>query len=72
MEQERPDGEMMGLPEAELGTTESALGEVRLRLVAANTTSGTQQSYDPGHGIRIFQGLKPDVVMIQEFNYGDN
>jgi endonuclease/exonuclease/phosphatase family metal-dependent hydrolase len=30
------------------------------------------QSYDPGHGIRILQGLKPDVVLIQEFNYGDN
>lgn len=30
------------------------------------------QSYDPGHGIRILQGLKPDVVLIQEFNYGEN
>jgi endonuclease/exonuclease/phosphatase family metal-dependent hydrolase len=39
-----------------------------VRLMSANLTSGTQQSYeDPG--IRIFQGLKPDVVMIQEFNY---
>jgi endonuclease/exonuclease/phosphatase family metal-dependent hydrolase len=40
--------------------------------MAANITSGNLQSYDPGHGIRIFKGTKPDVVMIQEFNYGDN
>ena len=62
----------MGLPEADLGTTQSALGEVRLRLMAANITSGNGQDYDPGHGMRIFQGVKPDVVMIQEFNYGTN
>ncbi|HEY1957733.1 MAG TPA: endonuclease/exonuclease/phosphatase family protein [Polyangiaceae bacterium] len=38
------------------------------RLVAANITSGNNQAYeDPG--IRIFQGLLPDVVLIQEFNY---
>jgi endonuclease/exonuclease/phosphatase family metal-dependent hydrolase len=55
-----------------LGVQESAVGEVRLRLMAANTTSGTLQSYDPGHGTRIFQGTRPDVVLIQEFNYGDN
>ncbi|HYO73952.1 MAG TPA: endonuclease/exonuclease/phosphatase family protein, partial [Archangium sp.] len=53
----------------ELSTGGASLGEFRLRLMAANTTSGTAQSYDPGHGIRIFQGTKPDVVMIQEFNY---
>lgn len=44
----------------------------RLRVMAANTTSGNNQSYDPGEGLRIFQGLKPDVALIQEFNYGDN
>lgn len=39
-----------------------------VRIMAANLTSGTQQSYeDPG--IRIFQGLHPDVVLIQEFKY---
>jgi endonuclease/exonuclease/phosphatase family metal-dependent hydrolase len=43
-----------------------------LRLMAANITSGNLQSYDPGEGIRIFQALKPDVVMIQEFNYHQN
>ena len=53
----------------EVSTGVAPLGEFRLRLMAANITSGNAQSYDPGHGIRIFQGTKPDVVMIQEFNY---
>lgn len=37
--------------------------------MAANITSGSQQSYE-APGIRIFQGLKPDIVAIQEFQYG--
>ncbi len=41
-----------------------------LRAAAANLSSGTSQSWDPGEGQRILQGLKPDVVMMQEFNYG--
>jgi endonuclease/exonuclease/phosphatase family metal-dependent hydrolase len=45
-----------------------ARATARIRLMAANLTSGTQQSYELP-GIHIFQGLKPDVVMIQEFNY---
>lgn len=53
-------------PEFWLGTTQ------RVRLMAANISSGNKQSYDPGEGIRIFQGIKPDVVMIQEFNYRTN
>jgi endonuclease/exonuclease/phosphatase family metal-dependent hydrolase len=44
----------------------------RVRIMAANTTSGNFQSYDPGHGTRIFQGLDPDIVLIQEFNFGNN
>jgi endonuclease/exonuclease/phosphatase family metal-dependent hydrolase len=40
----------------------------RVRLVAANTTSGNQQSYELP-GVRLFQGLHPDIVMIQEFQY---
>ena len=43
----------------------------RVRLMAANTTSGNNQSYE-APGTRIFQGLDPDIVMIQEFNVGDN
>lgn len=38
--------------------------------MAGNISSGNKQSYDPGEGIRIFQGLKPDIVLIQEWNYG--
>ncbi|MEW6432377.1 MAG: endonuclease/exonuclease/phosphatase family protein [Myxococcota bacterium] len=44
----------------------------RVRAVAANLTSGNLQSWDPGHGQRILQGLQPDVILIQEFNYGAN
>lgn len=45
---------------------------IRLRIAAANISSGNKQTYDPGHGIRIFQSAKPDVVAMQEMNYGDN
>ena len=41
-------------------------------VMAANTTSGNGQDYNPGHGTRIFQGTDPDIVLIQEFNYGGN
>ena len=41
-----------------------------IRIMAGNLTSGNLQSYDPGDGIHIFQALKPDIAMIQEFNYG--
>jgi endonuclease/exonuclease/phosphatase family metal-dependent hydrolase len=50
---------------------------VPIRIVAANLTSGNQQTYSPdngnhsnpeGAGARILKGLKPDVVLIQEFN----
>ena len=49
-------------------TDEEFTGPVTIRMMAANTTSGNNQSYDPGHGQRIFQALRPDIVMIQEFN----
>ncbi|SEK37317.1 Metal-dependent hydrolase, endonuclease/exonuclease/phosphatase family [Stigmatella aurantiaca] len=64
----QPEGEA----EETLASQESALASVRVRLMAANITSGNLQSYDPGHGTRLFQGTDPDIVMIQEFNYGDN
>jgi endonuclease/exonuclease/phosphatase family metal-dependent hydrolase len=50
---------------------------VPLRIVASNLTSGNHQSYSPdngnhsnpeGAGARILKGLKPDVVLVQEFN----
>jgi len=49
----------------------------RVRIVAANLTSGTRQSYSPdngnhsnleGAGARILKALNPDIVLIQEFN----
>lgn len=39
--------------------------------MAANITSGNGQSYE-APGIRIFQGLKPDIVAIQEFRYSSS
>ncbi|WP_437722195.1 lamin tail domain-containing protein [Sorangium sp. So ce861] len=64
--------------DGEVGPEAALLGEhgdalsTRVRLMAANLTSGTNQSYDPGHGQRIMQGVKPDIVLLQEFNYGNN
>ncbi|QSQ11592.1 endonuclease/exonuclease/phosphatase family protein [Myxococcus landrumensis] len=47
-------------------------GTTNIRIMAANLTSGNGQDYDPGHGIRLMQGVDPDVVLIQEFNYKSN
>jgi len=44
-----------------------AQSNVNLRVMAANL-NGNSQKYEP-FALRIFQGLKPDVVAIQEFNY---
>src|SRR5476649_1967211 len=44
-----------------------AQSNVNIRVMAANL-NGNTQSYQP-FALRIFQGLKPDVVAIQEFNY---
>jgi len=44
-----------------------AQSTVNVRIMAANL-NGDTQSYQP-FALRIFQGLKPDVVAIQEFNY---
>ncbi|MDR0966240.1 MAG: hypothetical protein LBM75_07055 [Myxococcales bacterium] len=43
-----------------------------IRLLSGNLTSGNYQSYDQGHGIRIFQGLTPHVALVQEFKFGGN
>lgn len=53
-------------------TVQQALSGVTVRVVASNLTSGNYQSYDLGHGARILQGVHPDVVLMQEFNYGTN
>lgn len=44
----------------------------RVRIAAANLTSGLVQSYDPGNGKRILQGIHADVILLQEFNVGTN
>jgi endonuclease/exonuclease/phosphatase family metal-dependent hydrolase len=63
-----PDGGTDAGPEGDAGPTEYA----NLRIMTANLTSGEDQSYDLGHGLRLMQGVKPDVVLVQEFNYGRN
>ncbi len=47
--------------------TLQAQSNLNLRVMAANL-NGNSQKYEP-FAIRIFQGLKPDVIAIQEFNY---
>src|ERR1035438_5241802 len=47
-----------------------AQSNVNVRVMAANL-NGNTQSYQP-FALRILQGLKPDVVAIQEFNYSNN
>jgi endonuclease/exonuclease/phosphatase family metal-dependent hydrolase len=47
-------------------------GTTVIRIAAANASSGNKQSYDPGHGINILQGIAADIVLIQEMNYGGN
>src|SRR5256885_9740468 len=41
--------------------------KILLRVMSANL-NGNTQNYQP-FALRIFEGLKPDVVAIQEFNY---
>ena len=41
------------------------------KTAAANITSGSYQKYE-GPGTRILQGIKPDIVVIQEFNVSSN
>ena len=53
-----------------LATT--VFAETRVRVVNANITSGGQQSYDEGSGIRILRALQPDIVTMQEFNFQGN
>jgi endonuclease/exonuclease/phosphatase family metal-dependent hydrolase len=48
-------------------TPAPAQSNVDVRVMAANL-NGNIQSYQP-FAFRIFQGLKPDIVAIQEFNY---
>jgi endonuclease/exonuclease/phosphatase family metal-dependent hydrolase len=64
--------------------TVGAGSSVEIRLMAANLSTGNNQSYDDGtlysgscvqktygagEGKRLIEAMKPDIVMIQEFNY---
>jgi len=40
-----------------------------VRIAATNTTSGNQSTYEPAESLRLFQGLHPDIVLLQEFKY---
>lgn len=62
-----------GSPAGSAGTAGAAgaiTGPGRIRVAAANLTSGTKQSWDPGEGARILAGLDLDVVLAQELNVG--
>lgn len=62
-------------PHSERGARDDRLtarSAVTLRIVSADIASGKNQSYDAGEAIRLFEGLEPDIVLIQEFNVGDN
>ena len=70
-------GRDAGIDAGALGPDGCLLGEdagtfIQLRAVAANLTTGGSQTWDPGHGLRILQGIRPDLVMIQEFNVASN
>jgi endonuclease/exonuclease/phosphatase family metal-dependent hydrolase len=63
-------GRIFLLGAAFFSTLALAQSNINVRVVAANL-NGNTQSYQP-FAIRIFQGLKPDIVAIQEFNYSNN
>src|SRR5215471_18711570 len=48
-----------------------AQSNLTVRVMGANLTSGSGQSYETA-GIDIFKGIKPDVVAIQEFRYNSS
>lgn len=70
-----PDG---GLDASDAGDASDARGAGpppipgNLRVMAANISSGPSLVYGPAEGVRIFQGLHPDVVLIQELVVGGN
>lgn len=51
--------------------TNVVLTNALVRVMAANLTSGNNQRYETP-GLNIMQGLKPDVVAIQEFNVSNS
>ena len=69
---DRFDGYVLeGVPVVIHDVDTQSTGKVRLRFMAANTTSGNYQSYDGGEGARIFMAVKPDIALIQEFKVNE-
>ncbi|MEO8877870.1 MAG: endonuclease/exonuclease/phosphatase family protein, partial [Polyangiaceae bacterium] len=60
------DGPVTTLPDG------APIPREHLRIMAGNLSTGNNQNYDGGEGERIFTGLHADVILIQEFNVGDN
>lgn len=54
------------------GGTGGKAPTTQVRVVAANLSSGNQQSYDAGHGIRILSGLDADLILMQEMSFGND
>jgi endonuclease/exonuclease/phosphatase family metal-dependent hydrolase len=70
-----PDGSVdpdAGPDAADTGPDGPPLVPGNLRVMAANISSGPSLNYGPAEGVRIFQGLHPDVVLVQELNVGGN
>ncbi len=69
-----PDDAAAGSDAGDGGKTpyDGGSGPATLRIAAGNLSTGNNQSYDPGEGIRILAGVKPDVALLQELNYGAN
>lgn len=60
-------------PKRDGGARDAAVSQsANLRIMAANISSGSSSTYDSGEGIRIFQGLHPDIALVQELNYKKN
>ncbi len=58
----------LGYHPALLECLEDGNNTLHIRFMAANTTSDNYQAYED-EGIRIFQAIDADIVMVQEFNY---
>jgi endonuclease/exonuclease/phosphatase family metal-dependent hydrolase len=75
-----PDAGAPQTPPADAGVADAGVPDggvaggsfTQIRVMAANLTSGNTQSYDQGHGLRLMKGVKPDIVLLQEFNYKRN
>jgi endonuclease/exonuclease/phosphatase family metal-dependent hydrolase len=61
-----------GSPPRDAGSGDAAAEPANVRILAGNISSGSSSTYDSGEGIRMLQGLHPDIAMLQELVYGAN